>query len=700
MQLIDYLTFTTAGFYALVAIFMLIKQRNQQILCYSVLLFLTAIWILVLDVTINNLVTTETAQLLIKLPAPVSLWIAYFLILFIVNIADYKRLIFNRPLKIIFLINIAFTIISIFANSIIATVKNVGEINEYVAGNLYLVFISYICLLSLYIFYLLIYQNLKLRGIYRVKIFYISVGLFCSLGSVVITNVLLPILGYGTISGLYGTLGTLIMIGFLFYAEIQQKFLVLTNFLNNIISIVITALVLNFSFYGLVLIYSSLFGSVFNPAVYILVLFACIGIAIVISVIFETKFIRKKYDPIKYTRILRNRSYINLSPEEILEDFVSITEKLMGVQGITILSTDNLSENYRSLFKHLERVKHFTKLYLTQFSNNLLSKFIDIENISGVMCIYRENKLIYLLVLGNRINFNIFDNGDISALNESIERLNIAVNFSILSNEQKTFNQILEERLEEATKELQTQKNNVEERFRSERDMMGIMGHELRTPLTRARGFLELIIAKSKLEENTPIKEFAHYLDNIYSSFKREIDLVQTMLSTSHVDNKQLNLNLVEVDLNSVIEVSIADLQHEADQKGLALNYHKIENIPHIICDSARTMEVTNNLISNAIKYTSKGQIDLLLNYDDEYVYFGVKDTGEGIPENEIPNIGKKFYRVNNYLSQNEIIVRPGGTGLGAYITKAILEAAGGSLRVESKIGEGSVFTAVFRRWK
>lgn len=565
----------------------------------------------------------------------------------------------------------------------------------------------------LYIFYL-IYQNsffvigfvmlyLKYKqsyGLIKSQIQYIFIGTFLAVSISFITNLFLPSFQIFNFNWM-GQISSVLWAGFITYTIVRHRFLSITSLTNNAISILLNSIFLQFLFYGLVYVYQKLFGEIFTPSVYIISFFVGIFVAIIINKYFkktnDLKLFTRKYDPKIYLNQIRERNYINQTTTEILNDFINLSKKLMGISNIILLPYDDQS---LSDFSQVVLVVNKTRkrVYIVQeedFHLNSLQK----EEFSAIIVIYKEELPLYILIFHHRNNYSAFDIEDINSLYEASEYINLAINKTILSDEQRRFSEVLQQKLDVATKELQEQKAEVEDRYRTERDMIGIMGHELRTPLTTARGFLEIVLTKSKQDPNVPISEYLHYLDNVYSAFKREVDLVQTMLSTSHVDNHKLNLDLIEVDLEHIIQGTMQDFNPEAEKKGLILEYHPSENLPHIKSDPSRTIEVTNNLVSNAVKYTDKGRIDVYTSYDDQYAYFSVKDTGQGISEQELPNIGKKFYRVENYLSPSKSIVRPGGTGLGMYIVKAIMEAAGGQLRIESKIGEGSNFTAVFVRW-
>lgn len=255
-------------------------------------------------------------------------------------------------------------------------------------------------------------------------------------------------------------------------------------------------------------------------------------------------------------------------------------------------------------------------------------------------------------------------------------------------------NASLYQQVQEGLEQVKIANQQLQEKYQFEKDMMGIMGHELRTPMTVARGMSELLIHKVDNDVAHEKEYFKDKLEKIHMSVMKESELIQTMLSTSHIDNNKMNFQFMDFDLQDIIDYSVMAFKPDAVAKGLELIYEKpAEKLPTVYSDQNRIQEVINNLISNAIKYTNTGSVKVYLEFDKEFIHFHVKDTGIGIPENEMQNIGKKFYRIHQQDKTN--LNKASGTGLGLYVVKGLLEALGGKLEVESEAGKGSTFTAV-----
>lgn len=245
---------------------------------------------------------------------------------------------------------------------------------------------------------------------------------------------------------------------------------------------------------------------------------------------------------------------------------------------------------------------------------------------------------------------------------------------------------------------LETAKNQIEEAYKKEKDMMDILGHELRTPLTIARNAILMIDMEYKKPEPNMVS-VKDLLEKSKENIRREVSTLQTVLSSTRLENDRAQINYEKIDAKDVVNDSVEAMTRDAVKKALEIKVDMPQEDVFVWAGREQIQEIMDNLLSNAVKYTTKGLVTLTLSHDDKFVNFEVKDTGEGIPENEIKNLGKKFHRVNPYVqssTHSELkVVRPGGTGIGLYVVKGFLKLMNGNLLIQSKLGEGSTFTAV-----
>lgn len=229
-----------------------------------------------------------------------------------------------------------------------------------------------------------------------------------------------------------------------------------------------------------------------------------------------------------------------------------------------------------------------------------------------------------------------------------------------------------------------------------ERDMIDIMGHELRTPMSIVRNALGMMELHLKKEGSIPLDKQQKYVDAAIESAKREINLIETLLSATKADSKGFQLTLEKVDLLDVINDSLEALKSQATKRGLEIKYQKPDKDLFVYCDRTRIQEVADNFIGNAIKYTPKGFVEISVEVKDSFGWVHVKDSGVGIDEQDLKKLGRKFFRAKQYIGgpgDPASIVRPGGTGLGLYVSFNLVRIMEGILDVQSKVGEGSVFS-------
>lgn len=256
-----------------------------------------------------------------------------------------------------------------------------------------------------------------------------------------------------------------------------------------------------------------------------------------------------------------------------------------------------------------------------------------------------------------------------------------------LYTEIEVFNQTLKHKVNEQTKELQVKIKELEEARKKEADMIDIMGHELRTPATVVKLNAELL---EKFVGSNPA-DFKKYLDRIKDSVQTEIGLINTLLTSAKLEGDKVEIQAGKVDIKAEIDMAMHGHEVDLKEKGLEFVDRVDTNTPEVYADKVRVVEVLNNLVSNGIKYTEKGSITITTEYDDKFVKISIQDTGKGIPKENLEKLGGKFYRIDNYLGSE--IVRPGGTGLGLYVTFGLVKLMGGDIWVESEVGKGSKFT-------
>lgn len=209
--------------------------------------------------------------------------------------------------------------------------------------------------------------------------------------------------------------------------------------------------------------------------------------------------------------------------------------------------------------------------------------------------------------------------------------------------------------------------------------------HELRTPLTLLRGYIEVFEEELK---DTIDPELADYMHKMKATAQQLTAFVNNILNVARIDEDQLQLRLQEEDWPTILSDVVESIRLQAQVRGIELKYTIPPALPPVAVDRLSIHEVLNNLIDNAIKYSGASKeikIESRL-VADGTIETTVQDFGVGISRSIMPNLFTKFYRDHRNRAQI------GGTGLGLYLSKAIIEAHGGHLWVRSQEGKGSIF--------
>jgi PAS domain S-box-containing protein len=239
-----------------------------------------------------------------------------------------------------------------------------------------------------------------------------------------------------------------------------------------------------------------------------------------------------------------------------------------------------------------------------------------------------------------------------------------------------------------------------EEQRRAE--FISTASHEMRTPVAAIEGYLALALNESV---STIDVNARGYLEKAHASTQHLGKLFQDLLTSAKAEDGRLASHPVVTEMSAFIEQLAEDLRFGAEKKNLEVEFiinsavetsnvvdttskmKTIQPLYYCYIDPDRMREVVTNVFDNAVKYTDEGKVTLGLTGNEEIIQIRVADTGPGIPAEDIPHLFQKFYRVDN--SSTRAI---GGTGLGLFICRKIVELYNGTIWAESKIGQGSIF--------
>ncbi len=268
--------------------------------------------------------------------------------------------------------------------------------------------------------------------------------------------------------------------------------------------------------------------------------------------------------------------------------------------------------------------------------------------------------------------------------------LDEAITLQILQLQEalKQANQELERRVEQRTQELRQALMRVSELNQIKANFIANVSHELRTPLTLLRGYLDMM-RDGAFGEVT--KEQADALEALLRSATRLEKLIDDLILFAYAERGEMTLSLTSNDLGEIAAGVVQSHIYPAKVKHITLEVQLEKPLPPVRCDRERIAWVINELITNALKFTSTGgSVSVTVTNQQGMITVSVRDSGIGIPAQRLAEIFEPFHQLDGSTTR-----RYGGTGLGLALARRILEAHGSQLYVESKEGEGTLFEFV-----
>ena len=259
-----------------------------------------------------------------------------------------------------------------------------------------------------------------------------------------------------------------------------------------------------------------------------------------------------------------------------------------------------------------------------------------------------------------------------------LHRLPHRINNALVRFHTAQLNDQLHEKLANANAQLE-EKNQFKSMF------IASMSHELRTPLTSIMGFTGVLLQGMA---GSVTNEQKKHLEKVMNSSRHLNGLINDIIDSSKIDAGIIDVQHKKIDVSDVLDEAVESLKPEVVEKGLELRYEKYPTCV-ILSDKKRVMQSILNLVSNAMKYTEEGFIEVYMEEHEQDIFIRVKDSGIGISSQDQKTLFKPFVRANGPLKG-----KVSGTGLGLYLTKKLVEETlNGEILFESKENIGSVFT-------
>jgi two-component system phosphate regulon sensor histidine kinase PhoR len=243
--------------------------------------------------------------------------------------------------------------------------------------------------------------------------------------------------------------------------------------------------------------------------------------------------------------------------------------------------------------------------------------------------------------------------------------------------------------LEQVIAQLQREQAELERVERVRKDFVINVSHELRTPLASIQGYTETLLAGALHDENHNTR----FLTIIQQNAERLSRLIGDIMALSRIELKIQRFEFANYAVNSLLHSSVESLRPLADKKNIGITLAPAPAGTEVFCDHEAVHQILGNLLDNGIKYTREGgaiavgATPVVGADQPSMVEIFVRDSGIGIPKDELPRLFERFYRVDKARSRDL-----GGTGLGLSIVKHLVRGHGGEVWVDSEVGQGSTF--------
>jgi len=591
-------------------------------------------------------------------------------------------------------------------------------IKEYLFGSGYWIYVGYLMVFFLIGFWILGARLRQSQGIRKLQIKYVFIGYLLTALLGVATDLILPWIGmYDFLSP--GPVFTVIMVGFTYYTMLrhnllQTRVVVVKTILYALLIMAVTG------FFAISILYVGRdLQEEGNVSELVVILITSFLIVIVLDPLkqllaraTDSVFYKDKIDYQALLRKVADTISRQVSQEGLVYSISKHLALRMKIEytRIYVRTTDN--SECRVLGSKQEGIPLSNPLvtYLMQMKDTIvaeeLERIRDDTNdkkekqlIADVVVMLRamnaslatpmlsDQELIGILILGQRRSGDIYSKEEINFLEVIAPQIATALTKARLYDEAQQFNVKLKQEIDKATKELRVANRRLKQLDQAKSEFLSIAAHQLRTPLTGIKGYLSMFLEGDfgKIPESQRVE-----LEKIFKSSDRLTRLIDVFLNVSRIETGRLDLKRVKVRLAEILDGVIAEIEQQAKAKGLELTIQKLaDDLPDMYLDQDKIHDVMMNLVDNAIKYTPKGWVNVRLARSKSLITFEVSDSGIGIADDEIDKLFHKFSRAEAVSR-----IHTGGSGLGLFIAKKIIEAHGGRIWAESPgEGKGSKFT-------
>ncbi|RYX79128.1 hypothetical protein EON76_00130 [bacterium] len=548
------------------------------------------------------------------------------------------------------------------------------------------------------------------QGIRKRQIQYIFAGMFLAVAFSTITNLLLPLVGYGEFIWL-GPVWTLLAVIAITIAIIKHQ-------LFDIKLAAVRSAAYLFSLVSLGLIYYMMAYIVsiilFQGQTTSSVSVSPINILLALILAFAFQPIKQFFDKLTDSIFYKDRYQTDDFFAEFSELLASTTDLrgLLERASLQIANTFKAEQAFFLLYYTNGKRHHMSagtakhsrmpmddallldqtvamngdEIIVTQLlpEQSQLRRMLVSHKITLVMPLVHAGYGIGYVFLGEQRSGS-YTKRDLKVLTTVADELIIAIQNALSVHEIKEINATLQQRIDVATKELRSSNSQLRHLDEVKDEFISMASHQLRTPLTSIKGYMSMVL-EGDMGKITPQQHAV--LTEAFNSSERMVRLIADFLNVSRLQTGKFIIEKNPVDIVSVVKGEIDSLQLIAKSHDMKLAFHAPKTPIMIAIDEAKVRQVIMNFVDNAIYYSrANSTITVNVEAKDSAINFTVVDAGIGVPLEEQAMLFNKFFRAKNARKQ-----RPDGTGVGLYLAKKVITAHDGKMIFASNAGEGSTF--------
>lgn len=580
---------------------------------------------------------------------------------------------------------------------------------------------------------LLIYKYRRSQGLEKTQHYFFLIGVMVTFSLMAITTTIMTVILKFTGAVFLGPLVIVFMIGAIAYAILKHQFLdirlVIARTVTYVLVIFITAAVYAGAVFALQAFVIeqplNLVQFLFTTGLIVVLMFSFAPLKRMLERKTESIFYHRDYDQAHLLKRTGKIATSVLHLDKLVEGFISVITDEMKISavGIVIVQEEKLVQvlGAANILQTSEATGGTSSYTAQQVYSKLKSAVLESpeqvlvfddlpegvtktllreRQLSVVLPLVVNKNILGCLLLREKQSGAAYSLEDVRTLQLIAPQVAVALRNSLSFEEIRQFNIKLEQEVEKATTKLRRANKSLKELDKLKDDFVSIASHELRTPMTAIKSYIWMALSGKggKLTNKQ-----RYYLERSYVSTDRLIKLVNDMLNISRIESHRISLSLNKVDMRKLIAEIVSEIKSRLDELGITVTIaavaqtaegKTVSSFPEVIADADKVSEVVMNLLGNSLKFTPrKGSIAITFTVEDDKLVTHVTDTGVGMSQDTIKKLFQKFGLIKGSYKTNQTAAQ--GTGLGLYISRAIVELHGGEIWAYSE-GEGTGSTFSF----